>query len=213
MNNLETWNELKDVPKQAQKAIKGGRLSGMTDISPQWRYHKMTETFGAIGFGWKYTIDRQWIELGANSEQCAMTNISLYVYRNDEWSSAIPGTGGSSFVAKEKAGLYTSDEAFKMSLTDALSVSMKLLGVGAVIYSGGNDYSKYTSPKQTDNNTTPTVKTISSKQIADLTALMDEVKADIKGFLDFFKVDAIENLPVSKYNYAVKALEAKRVSS
>ena len=51
-----------------------------------------------------------------------------------EWSDAIPGTGGSSLVAMERSGAYVSDEAYKMALTDALSVAMKSLGVAADVY-------------------------------------------------------------------------------
>ena len=145
--NLDIWNSVKEVPQQAQKPIRAGRLKGMTDISPQWRMFVMTEQFGPVGFGWKYTIDRQWSEEGAGGAICAMTNISLYVKKDGEWSEAIQGTGGSAFVALESKGPYTSDEAFKMSLTDALSVAMKAIGVGANIYSGNQDYSKYSAPK------------------------------------------------------------------
>lgn len=208
----EIWNKVKDVPKEAQKPIKGGRLTGMTDISPQWRYHKMTETFGAVGFGWWFTIDKQWIEEGAAGEKCAMTNISLYARLGDEISAAIPGTGGASFVAKEKSGLYTSDEAFKMSLTDALSVAMKVLGVGAVIYSGGNDYSKYTAPKPVNSTTVGAEEkgVISEKQEADIDSLMSEVKANKEGFCKFFKINALSELPSSRYDEAIKMLESKR---
>ena len=49
-------------------------------------------------------------------------------------------------IAKEKAGLYTSDEAYKMAVTDALSVALKALGVAADIYLGNFDGSKYKTP-------------------------------------------------------------------
>lgn len=145
-DNLKIWNQAKDVPPSAQKTIKGGRLSGLTDISPQWRYYKMTELFGPIGFGWKFTLGSQWMEEGADGSVCAFCNVNLYIKIDGEWSEPIPGTGGSMLVTKERNGMYTSDEAIKMALTDALGVAMKMLGVGAVIYSGGNDYSKYTNP-------------------------------------------------------------------
>lgn len=205
---LEVWDKVKSVPKEAQKPIRGGRLSGMTDISPQWRYHKMTEVFGPVGIGWKYTIDRQWVEEGPNQEKCAMTNISLYIKNDTEWSDAICGTGGSALVAKEKGGMYTSDEAFKMSLTDALSVAMKMLGVGAVIYSGGNDYSKYTSPKQ-DNNTS----VVSDKQASTIRDMIASVGADEEAFCKFLKVPDVFNIPASRYESALSALKQKGVKN
>lgn len=134
MDNMELYNLVREVPKNAQKTIKGGRLNGYTDINPMWRIQKLTETFGPCGIGWKYTIDREWIEAVVNGEVAAFVDISLYYKWNGAWSEAVPGTGGSSLVAKERAGLYTSDECFKMALTDAISVAAKAIGMGADIY-------------------------------------------------------------------------------
>lgn len=134
MDNMELYNLVREVPKNAQKTIKGGRLNGYTDINPMWRIQKLTETFGPCGIGWKYTIEREWTEAGANGEVAAFVDISLYYKWDGAWSDGIPGTGGSSLVAKERAGLYTSDECFKMALTDAISVAAKAIGMGADIY-------------------------------------------------------------------------------
>lgn len=144
MENMELYDRVREVPKSAQKTIKGGRLNGYTDINPMWRIQKLTETFGPCGIGWKYTIDREWIEAGANGEVAAFVDISLYYKWNGAWSEAVPGTGGSSLVAKERAGLYTSDECFKMALTDAISVAAKAIGMGADIYwsAGRTKYDK-----------------------------------------------------------------------
>ncbi len=56
--NLELYKKLREVPSDAQRVIDGGRLRGKTDINPQWRIEKMTEVFGAIGFGWNYKVTR-----------------------------------------------------------------------------------------------------------------------------------------------------------
>lgn len=145
-DNLKLFNEVANVPKEAQKQIQAGRLRGMTDINPMWRIKVLTEKFGPVGFGWHYKITRQWIEEGANGEKCAFVDVELYYKLNGEWSQPIEGSGGSSFVAKESKGLYTSDEAFKMALTDALSVACKAIGIGASIY--WNGATKYTKPSQ-----------------------------------------------------------------
>lgn len=145
-NNMEIWDKLKTVPQTAQKTIVGGRLKGMTDIKPQWRYQVMTEQFGPVGYGWYYEITDKRIIDGANGEKCGFVDVNLYVKNGGEWSKPIAGTGGSSFVANEKNGAYTSDEVFKMALTDALSVAMAKIGVGASIYLGENDGAKYTQP-------------------------------------------------------------------
>ena len=54
------------------------------------------------------------------------------------------------------------------------------------------------------------VDTIGEGQQAELEALIDEVRADKTGFLSYLKVDSLEQLPVSQYASAVKALEGKR---
>ena len=142
--SMELYNAVRAVPQTAIKPIRGGRLSGMSDINPMWRIQTLTEQFGMCGFGWKYEITDRKIVDGANEEKACFVSINLYVKVGNEWSAAIPGIGGSAFVAKEKGGLYTSDEAEKMALTDAISVACKALGFGADIY-WANGRTKYTA--------------------------------------------------------------------
>jgi len=146
MNNMEIWDALKRPPAEALKKITGGRLSGMTDIKPQWRYEAMTDNFGPCGIGWKYTIDKVWLEAGSDGQMSANASVTLYIKSDGEWLDGIPGIGGSMFVANESKGPHTSDEAYKMAVTDALGVAMKMLGVAADIYSGLWDGSKYKEP-------------------------------------------------------------------
>lgn len=157
MPNLEVWDKVSRPPVEALKEIKGGRLSGMTDINPQWRLKAMTEVFGQCGIGWYYEIEKFWTEQGGLGEVMAFVHLKLYTCTKGEWSKPISGIGGSAIVANEKGGLRANDEGFKMATTDALSVAMKQLGVGADIYMGRWDGSKYkdappaTNGKPTDN--------------------------------------------------------------
>lgn len=142
-DNLKYWNTFNQPPKSALKQIDAGRMKGKTDINPQWRYKAMTETFGACGSGWKFTVDRMWTEHGANGEVFAFVNVSVYIKIDGSWSDAIQGNGGSVLVVNESKGLHSDDDAFKKATTDALSTAMKMLGVGADIYAGGWDGVKY----------------------------------------------------------------------
>lgn len=146
MENLAIYNAVRSVPDSAKRRIEAGRLKGKTDINPMWRIKALTETFGPCGFGWKYVITDKRLEQGANGEVAAFLDIVLFVKADGVWSDAIPGTGGSAFVAKEKNGPYTSDECFKMALTDAISVACKALGFGADVYWEA-DRSKYDKPE------------------------------------------------------------------
>jgi len=141
--NLTHWNKLKQVPADFLKPITGGRLKGKSDINPQWRLQAMTEEFGTIGIGWYYDIIKLWIEVANDGQRAAFSEIRLYIKNGEEWSKPIAGIGGSMFIEDEKAGLHTSDECYKMATTDALSVSMKQLGIASDIYMGLWDGSKY----------------------------------------------------------------------
>jgi hypothetical protein len=134
-NNMFIYEQVRTVPDTAIRPIQSGRLKGKSDINPMWRIQMLTELFGPCGFGWRIEITKQWLESAQNSnEVSAFVNISLYIKYKGEWSSAIVGTGGSSFIKNELKGAYQSDECYKMALTDAISVACKFLGIGADIY-------------------------------------------------------------------------------
>ena len=143
MDNMEIWKSLEKTAEEAKKPIEAGRLKGFTDINPCWRMKRLTEVFGPCGIGWKYVITDKQIITGADGVMSAFMDILLFYKHNGEWSDGIPGSGGSAFVAKEKNGLYTNDECFKMALSDAIGTACKALGMSADIYFS-KDRSKYT---------------------------------------------------------------------
>ncbi len=145
MIDLELWDKLKTPPPEALKKIKAGRLKGMSDISPQWRYKIMTKVFGPCGIGWKFTVDKMWTEPGSEGQSFAFVLVSIMYKNLQEWSLPVQGVGGSMLIAKERAGLHCSDEAFKMATTDAIGTALKMIGVAADVYEGLCD-SKYKDP-------------------------------------------------------------------
>jgi len=176
MDNLRHYNKLRQPPKTALKEIRGGRMSGKTDINPQWRYEAMTEVFGPVGFGWTYEIVKLWLE--PNGEQvAAFSEVRVKVKEGDQWSEWVPGIGGSMFVAKEKAGLYLSDECYKMATTDALSVALKVFGVAGDIYAGLFDGSKYKDQPEAPRPA-PTAK---PEAVRALEAIAEPLASDYEG--------------------------------
>ncbi|MDD5018072.1 MAG: hypothetical protein PHO15_08255 [Eubacteriales bacterium] len=148
-DNLRIYEAVRKVPPEAQKEIKGGRLSGMTDINPMWRIKALTEQFGPCGIGWTYEpVGREFRE-GSDGQVAVFQDILLRYKDGDKWSEPIPGTGGSMFIAKERSGLFTSDECIKMATTDAISVAAKALGIGADVY-WNKDKTKYVKPEKAD---------------------------------------------------------------
>ena len=139
---MQHWDNLRVVPRDALKEIKGGRLSGKSDINPQWRYEVMTKEFGACGVGWKYEIANTWTH-EAKDQVMVFVQVNMYIKVGDQWSAPIPGIGGDFLLESEKDGLHANDEAYKMATTDALGVAMKMLGVAADVYRGLANDSKY----------------------------------------------------------------------
>jgi hypothetical protein len=147
--NLKVFDALSVPPDWAMKRIAGGRLTGKTDINPQWRIKAMTEQFGPVGTGWRWEIIRLWTEPAPAGQVFAFAHIHLFVGDG----AATPGIGGSMLVEQEAKGLYANDEAFKMAITDALSTAMKMHGVGSAVYegrldSGGGGGGKYDRPAE-----------------------------------------------------------------
>lgn len=154
---LYIYNLARTVPNEAKKPISAGRLKGFTDINPMWRIKRLTEMFGPCGIGWWYEItDKRIVEDDTTNQKAAFVDILLYYKHplNGEVSHGIPGTGGSALVAQERNGPYFSDEAFKMALTDAISVASKSLGLGADVYYE-KDRSKYNNVPEAPQNPPP----------------------------------------------------------
>ena len=140
---IKVYESLARPPKDALRTINGGKLQGMSDINPQWRYKAMTEKFGLVGIGWKYEVQKLWTEQGAGNEKLAFAQVAVFVKDGKEWSEAIVGIGGSKLVATERGSAVSNDEGYKMAVTDAFSTALKMIGVAADIYAGRWDGSKY----------------------------------------------------------------------
>ena len=187
-DKMKLWNSIKRPPPDVLRPIKAGRLKGKTDISPQWRYRAMTEQLGPCGIGWKYEIKRLWNEPGSEGQIFAFAEVLLYIKDGDQWSEGVPGIGGSMLIAKESAGLHSSDEGYKMAVTDALSVAMKMLGMAADIYEGLWDGSRYTK-----NDPEP-VKIITIEQAQAIAAGVKQAGVDKKKFLKLHNIEKFEEL-------------------
>ena len=156
MENMSIYNLVREVPKEALKPINAG-LKGLSDINPMWRIEKLTQVFGACGFGWSYEIvGKEIVADDITKQKAAFVDILLYVkdQTTGDWSRPIPGTGGSSFVSQEKNGAYLSDECFKMALTDAISIAAKSLGIGADVWFAASR-SKYTQAEEAQRAEAP----------------------------------------------------------
>jgi hypothetical protein len=204
---MEIYNKLRSVPSEAKKEIQAGRLKGMTDINPMWRIKMLTETFGMCGIGWKYQITNKWLENGCKGQISAFVDVDLFVKINGEWSDAIPGTGGASFITEERNGLYQNDECFKMAFTDALGICCKALGMAADVYFA-KDNTKYSAPQPQPIK----VETISIEQIESYKLILSKCDTleDLGKTFKSLPQEVKQNDEIVKYTFELKNLfEAK----
>lgn len=173
MSNIALYNRFREVPQEAKKTITGGKLNGFTDINPMWRIKKLTEEFGECGFGWYYDEVERWKET-CGQEVAVFVKIHLYTKRNNEWSAPIVGVGGSKMVQLFKGGevIDFSDEAYKMALTDAISIACKALGMGADVYFA-NDRTKYDQAQSQPTHQSTTARKYTPMDDSQFRAIID----------------------------------------
>ena len=140
-DKMALWNVLKRTDPKATKPFqRAGGFRG-TQIDPAWRLQMMTEVFGPIGMGWgweqlEWTIAERMVFI------CCRVWISDPVSEKKFYTG--PQWGGTELVRRNRDGTERpDDEAFKMSMTDAIGKCFLQLGLAADIYLGQFDDSKY----------------------------------------------------------------------
>lgn len=147
--NLELYESWRTCPPEAKTQIKGGKLAGYTDINPVWRIKVLTEKFGPCGEGWYIDEVERWTNETSAGEVGAYVKVHLhYKTSSGEWSKPVVGVGGNKLSGKG-VGSDQNDEAWKMALTDAMSVACKNLGIAADVYFE-KDRTKYTLQEESE---------------------------------------------------------------
>jgi len=148
MTNLEFWERLRKVPKDAQKPFRRANGFNGTAINPMWTIKTMTEVFGACGTGWGIGKP-EFTTIPANDELLVYCTVTVWYIPPVAGGAQLPpshlvGVGGDKVLTKQSNGtLATDDEAFKKAFTDAVTNALKTLGAGADIYMGVYDCNKY----------------------------------------------------------------------
>ena len=196
--NLEIWNKVKQVPPQFTKPISFGKLQGKSDINPQWRLMAMTQAFGQVGHGWTYRIVRTWSEPHpTDGSVMCFAEVAVKTKVDGEWGQEFGGIGGSEIVEKNKNGLKSNDDGYKMAVTDALSVAFKAVGVAGDVYLGNFDGSKYGRNIDQAFN-----ETISQEQYDELLGIINNLSEQGRAFVfDDMKHKGLKliSLPQSDY--------------
>jgi len=146
-SNTEIWDNLeKTNPKYTKGFQKAGGNSG-TSINPTYVYKKLTQQFGPCGIGWGYEeISSEYVE-GQHTYNSKTDKQIIHVVKINLWhgskENTIMGVGTTTFVGTNKHGLFTDEEFYKKSVTDALTNAAKMIGCSADIFMGLYDDNKY----------------------------------------------------------------------
>ncbi|MGA1062099.1 MAG: hypothetical protein ACO3VH_07190 [Ilumatobacteraceae bacterium] len=187
--NLAIWNSVCETdPRHTKSFSRGGGFSG-TAINHTYQTRRATETFGPKGIGWGVEILSEDWRNGApflddkhgviGHETVHVLRIKLWYKHGDERGEII-SYGQTTFVGKNKHGIFTDEEAPKKSLTDAESKALASLGFSADIHLGLYDNNKYVNDlkariEQAEKPKGPTLAEVKAKVEAAATA--DALKA------------------------------------
>lgn len=150
--NLSIWNSVCETdPRHTKSFSRGGGFSG-TAINHTYQTRRATEAFGPKGIGWGVEILAEDWRNGApllddkhgviGHEVIHVLRVKLWYRINSERGEVI-SFGQTTFVGKNKHGVYTDEEAPKKSLTDAESKALASLGFSADVHLGLYDNNKY----------------------------------------------------------------------
>ncbi len=143
--NTDIWSILETTDPKYTKDFKKG-FSG-TAINPTYGMKKLTEVFGPCGDGWGDEIMESRFDEGAwlseKDREIIHTIILRLWYMMDGIKHEVIGVGTTTFIGKNKHGIYTDEEYFKKTMTDAMTNASKKLGLSADIFMGLYDDSKY----------------------------------------------------------------------
>lgn len=147
-NNLELWDRVRTPnPNYVKEFNRGGGFKGSA-TNTQYIVQRATEEFGLNGDGWGVEItDEKYVEGGFVDEKnrSIIHVIRGYVWykNNGEVTKTSQQFGQTTFVGKNKFGIFTDEEAPKKSVTDMMLKCLSLLGFSADIFLGMWDDNKY----------------------------------------------------------------------
>lgn len=219
-SNLALWRRVEKTDPQYTKPFsRGGGFRG-TAVNGTYLARKATEAFGPMGIGWGLEILDEELMQGAPLGDGAFelvhkVRVKLW-YVLDGQRGEVVQFGQTTFVGRNKNGLYTDEEAPKKSLTDAMSKCLSLLGFAADVHLGRFDDNKYVNDlrqefaEKHEAEAKAAAPKITTEQAAELAELISSTSTDAVKFLKFFKIETLADLPATDYDRAKRMLAKKK---
>jgi hypothetical protein len=193
--NLRIWSAVeKTDPAHTKKVNQRG---GFTAISAHYQVMRATEVFGPIGEGWGYTNGEPIFTEG-------LVVVPVTIWHGDRSNTFGPLYGSADM--RDSRGKVDSDAPKKAS-TDGLTKGLSQLGFNADVFLGKFDDNKYVAALAQEFSPPPTV--IDESQRSILATLLEQTGADMRAFCTFYRINALPEMSVEKFNHARAALEKK----
>ncbi len=195
--NMTLWNAVSRTDPANTKRVQ--QRGGFTAINAHSQIMEATRQFGPIGIGWGY-------ETGEPIFRDNLIVIPVTLWHGKRENTFGPIFGGAEWINDK--GRLDSD-APKKATTDAVTKGLSQLGFNADVFLGLYDDNKYVAQMAAEFQAEKE-PLISDDQWAMLTQLIEGTGADTKRFCAYMKVPSLKDIPASRFDAAVKALNAKK---
>lgn len=219
MKTMELWNRVKVTDPSAVKKITGKPYQGDSP-KPYWLIQRATEEFGPCGEGWGVEVKSEGFHRMTDTDVMHTAVVTVW-YMRDGKRCAVEQMGQTkACYAKSAGGMMVDEDAGKKSVTDGMVKCLSMIGFAGDIFSGQWNDSKYIewAAEETARRHETAPALLSNKQVADIEALLMEVKADKPALLKWlsgkagFEVETLNAAPAEAFGPIIKQLEKKRVS-
>ena len=139
MTKMRIWDSLCKTNPDYTRSVPSSYGKKITSIDPMYQIQMMTETFGPVGQGWKYTVEYKHIP-NEGFFGFIYAEVCIHYCIHGDWFSYGPVCSVQNLCKKNGT---LDDEAPKKAMTDAMTKAFSHLGMSADVFLGKFDDSKY----------------------------------------------------------------------
>ena len=197
MTKMRIWESLCKTNPDFTKEAPSSYGKKITTIDPMYQIQCMTEVFGPVGQGWKYTVEYKYQDGLVFAEVC----IHYCVHNN--WFQYGPVCSVQN-LSKKNGGL--DDEAPKKAMTDAMTKAFSHLGMNADVFLGKFDDSKYVKQmKQEFSQSQKIPQTNGTEHDNNHVMAIDNIEKDIRNAKTIYELRKLRNYKYKDaFNLAMK---------
>ena len=139
MTKMRIWESLCRTNPKFTKTAPSSYGKRITTIDPMYQIQCMTEVFGPVGQGWKYTVEYKHVP-NEGYWGLIYAEVCIHYCIHGEWFQYGPVCSVQNLCKKNGT---LDDEAPKKAMTDAMTKAFSHLGMSADVFMGKFDDSKY----------------------------------------------------------------------